>query len=167
MEALRQWGFALCCAAVVCSIAQMMAPKTSASTLFKLTLSVFFLCCICSPVLPEFNSEFYLSRDESQEKANQIAQQLTENVQADFERQASDQVEDLIAQELKKIGVIPNKITIIVNRLEDESISISRVEIQLDSQYSDRSAEIQKILDQKLGLQELQLAFSQAESTGG
>ena len=50
MEAVRQWAFGLCAAAVACALAQLVLPGAGMQRVFRITCSVFFLCCLLSPV---------------------------------------------------------------------------------------------------------------------
>lgn len=165
MDAVRQWGFALCTAAVACSLAQMLAPKTGASKLFKLTVSTFFLCCIFSPLLIGFGTgEISLTIEEGQSRSDEIARKLEESLSEDYYAPAAEEAGEEVARVLKALGVTPQKIVITINNLDEERIGIYQATLLLEEGDRSREGEITQALRQELGYQAV---VEYAPATGG
>jgi hypothetical protein len=51
MDAVRQWGMTCCFAALAAGIANMLIPHGSLEKVMRFTVSLFFLCCVLSPLI--------------------------------------------------------------------------------------------------------------------
>ena len=51
MEGIKQWAFSVCAAMVACGLCQMLLPKAGMEKIFRMTVSIFFLCCLLSPIV--------------------------------------------------------------------------------------------------------------------
>ncbi|MBO1678278.1 hypothetical protein [Bittarella massiliensis (ex Durand et al. 2017)] len=50
MQAIQQWGFALCLSCICGGVFKMVAPSRSMESVFKVAVNVFFLACIVAPL---------------------------------------------------------------------------------------------------------------------
>lgn len=50
MDAVRQWAFSLCAAAMACAVIELLLPSISLAKMTRLALSVFFLCVLIQPL---------------------------------------------------------------------------------------------------------------------
>ena len=77
MEALRQWGFSLCVAALACSLIRMLLPRTSLTRTLQVALSVFFLTVLIQPLWKaELAEEISIRSTSGMEEAERIAETL-------------------------------------------------------------------------------------------
>lgn len=159
MEGVRQWAFALCTAMVVCAVAQMLLPKGNMQKIMQVTMSVFFLCCLLSPiVLQDAELRIELQEDVQQE-IDQRAAQLTSEVERQTDQAAQTRLAKLAWQELVEAGINPQAVTIHMNEIGQ---STPRVRIRLTKADRDKDEQVRKIIKQALGL-ETELLYTEEE----
>ncbi len=133
MEGLHEWVFSICAAMVVCGIALQIMPKSNLAGIFKLVVSVFFLCVLLSPIIIRFPNASL----EIEEKSNQIAQEKAESLQRVIDNQtqsaASKSVEKIIAKKLQQMGIKYHGLTINITT-NGQSETDAAVEIILDEE---------------------------------
>lgn len=153
MDLMRQWGMALCCAALAGGIAQMLAPGAAMNRIFRIALGAFFLCCLIDPFigirgdrLQELN--FQLSH-EQQDTADQLSSKAEELFLSDVQ----ERLVRLTQKKLENMGINEGQVTVYINetslQLQPEDIVIEMV---LPNTYRDRHDEICRQLEYELGL---------------
>ncbi|MCI8649282.1 MAG: hypothetical protein HFG20_04115 [Anaerotruncus sp.] len=152
MDGIRQWAFGLCAAATACGVAQMVLPKSNLQKMFRMTASIFFLCCLLSPVALAPISLDSAPREDLQRQTEQRAQQLRSAVEEQSGRIATEHIRLTAAEILETLGVEYEKIYITIHEDDTDSISISECEVELDSRYLPRHQEIRAALQQSLGV---------------
>ena len=151
MGSLRQWAFGLCGAAIACGLAQMILPESNLQKLFHITCSVFFLCCLLSPVILSPISWEPSVQEELQQQIEERAKRLSETL----ENQGIETLRQTARGVLDELGIDGGKIYINTHENETGGISISECEVQLDERYAPRHQEIREALRQRLGVQVL------------
>ena len=74
MDAVRQWAFSLCAAAMVCAVIELLLPSISLAKMTRLALSVFFLCVLIQPFgLEAHRGEISLKTGQGMEQAEEYA----------------------------------------------------------------------------------------------
>lgn len=152
MDGIRQWAFGICAAAIACGLAQMILPKSSMQRIFNITSSVFFLGCLLSPVLLTPITLDIQAQDDLQREIEEKSGQLSSAVEEQKQELASESVRQAAADALSDIGVLYQKIYVNIHADEENGISISECEVELDSSYFPRHEEIRKALNDALGV---------------
>ena len=140
MDGIRSWAFSTCAAAIACGLFQLLLPRTGMRKVLNATVSVFFLCCLFSPVFLSFQQEIELR-----------SKQLETVVQDAGEALAEEKIRQEIQQVFHELGIEGGKIYIKIHEAGDGRISISECKVQLPQTYAPRHDEIQKALLQRLG----------------
>lgn len=159
MEAIKDWALAVCVAAVAGSLAHLAVPAGSTQKVYKITISMFFLCCMLSPILtglPDgaFSPEF--SQPETEYRTEALSSAMEQQIQTSFE----SSVRQLVQQELGAIGVQAEEIFINVNTDAQGGILITEMAVHLNAQHQSRAAEIETVIAEKIGLKPV-LSFRQ------
>lgn len=153
MEAVRQWAFGLCAAAVACALAQLVLPGAGMQRVFRITYSVFFLCCLLSPVaLAPGDLRLAAGRQAVLGQVEARSQQLEASLQASALALARENLRLAAGEKLAQLGVEGGKISVDVHAQGEGGISISGCELRLPEGYADRAQEIEVALEAYLGV---------------
>jgi len=164
MDAVMKWGMTLCCTALAVGIAQMISPGRSMEGIFRITLGVFFLCCIISPFadlpgtleLKENNMQIETKGEKTADELSQAADQL-------FYASASDKLAVLAQKKLEQMGINNAKLSVYITETNQQlSAEDIVVEAHLPSDYKDRHEEICTRLGYELGTS-LQISYTDGE----
>lgn len=153
MDALRNWALAVCVAAVAGSLAYLASPSGALQRVYKITISVFFLCAMLSPVLTgvlESGWEPEISGSQPvQEQPGELQSTVEEQVKGSF----SLAVKELAAGELALLGVTAQEILVNVNTDGDGSIFITEIILSLRAEDENKQAEIADRILEKIGIE--------------
>ena len=149
MDSIKAWAAALCVAAIVCAMLQMLAPKEGTGKIFKLILSAFFLCCLIMPLL---NAGSLTRLDISALPGEVQAELLEERVNQQLMRQVQETVEQLSRTVLESSGVEAEKIEVKTDTSEEGSIYIQQVTVTLDKQSKPKALAAREVLEKQLGV---------------
>ncbi|WP_308588452.1 stage III sporulation protein AF [uncultured Merdimmobilis sp.] len=148
MDGIREWGYSLCAAAIACGMIQVLIPNAGAGRVMRMTVSVFFLCCLFSPLVLRVPELAEIPQSTAQAKADEIARRLAEGqeeraigrAQEDLRREARDSLEE--------IGIFPSKIQITIHAVDKSRIEISELILVLQESDREREGEaVQRIKD--------------------
>lgn len=154
MEEIRGWAFGICAAAIACGMIQLILPKSGTQRIFQLTASVFFLCCLLSPLalsLPSMG-DFTAGQEEMQAEVERRSKLLEGAVEERGKTLAVESIRGAAADTLEEMGIPYRKIYVNVHDDANNSISISECEVELDRRYMERHDEIRAALMKKLGV---------------
>ena len=85
MDAVRQWAFSLCAAAMACAVIELLLPSISLAKMTRLALSVFFLCVLIQPLgLEAHRSEISLKTGQGMEQAEEYAAEISGRIGEDL-----------------------------------------------------------------------------------
>lgn len=159
METVKQWALSVCAAAVACGIAQMVLPRGSMEKIFKITVSVFFLCCLLSPLVvrsPELRMEW---QEYAREDIERRAERLSGVAASQAERAVVVEVTKIVEEKLTEMGINNSGITININRngqsMEGDGNAqeaMPQLDILLDVPPPQNHAAIQAALEEAVGL---------------
>lgn len=152
MEQVRNWAFSVCAAAIACGIAQMILPKSSMQKIFNVTSSVFFLCCLLSPVIFTPAALDIPSQEQIQQEITERAERLKNTADGQTNSMASETVRLMAQQTLEEMGITARKIYVNVHDDGENGISISECEVELDESLFKRHDEIRAALMDRLGV---------------
>ena len=149
MDSIKAWAAALCIAAIVCAVLQMLAPKEGTGKVFKLILSAFFLCCLIMPLLRVGS----LTRLDISVLPGEVQAELLEDrVNQQLMRQVQATVEQLAETALDSSGVKAEKIEVKTDTSPEGSIYIQQVTITLDKQSKPKALAAREVLEKQLGV---------------
>ncbi len=150
METVREWGIALCAAAVLCAAGGMIAPDGKQAKYLKTIMSAVVLCVILSPVSMLSDCS---RRLESAYAAPVLADsELSGLIEEQTATAMSDAVSRLVRSELEGMNICPENISVSVDISPTGSISIGQVEVVLGRAEAGRAAEVSRRLYDRLGL---------------
>ncbi len=151
MEAIKGWALAVCVAAVAGSIAHLASPSGSTQKIYKITISLFFLCCILSPIITGALSGDFQIDSSMQSQTEYRTDSLQNTMEKQVEENFIASVKNITAEELNTIDVQPQEILINVNTNEESGIFITEIILSLDAKDQNKQAEIESRITQKLG----------------
>ena len=137
MEAVHQWASGICLAAAAAGLCYFVAPKSGLGRVFRMLLSLFFLCSVLSP-LGKLNlnlSNRLLQK--AQERAEQISQQTQMHSRQAVCEMVRAQVETEICNFLSEEGITPVQISIDIVQQEGSD----KVYLTLLLDWQDREKE--------------------------
>ena len=116
MDALRQWGFSLCAAAMACSLIRTLFPHSSLTKTLRIALSVFFLTVLIQPFgAVELTGEIAAQASSGMEEAERIAETLdmalTEGI--------ADEIENEVHRILGELGIAQDRAAVSLLRTEE------------------------------------------------
>lgn len=128
MDAIKNWAFSVCCAAITGSIMNFILPEGNTSKTFKTVLCIFFLCVVVSPLI-NLNYTFHDFKYEDRTNNDSL---INDNMFLDA---SSEYLEKEILSETEKIilseGIKAKDIFVKINISENGSIDINKFEIVL------------------------------------
>ena len=155
LEAVRGWAFSLCAAAIVGAIAEMFAPEGGARRIFRLCVSVFFLCCLFSPAL-ELISDGISQEDWEIDSPDDAYMEQAQGLNGAYERRVAEDfrrnVERLAQEALESAGINNAEIAVSVNIDMDNCISISEVEVTLSEDMRPQELRAIMAVEQSIGI---------------
>lgn len=119
----------------------------------RFTLGAFVICAMLCP-FSSFIKGINFDIDTRAKDTNGIYE-FSDETERQSKEIAAKSIEGLIVNELKEINVYPQKVDIFMDTNADNSISISKVKINLTKQNADRKEEVKKLIDEKFGLKAL------------
>jgi len=153
MGAIRQWAFSLCVVMVACGMMSMLLPKTNLDKMFRMAVSVFFMCCLLSPFVlqsPQLRIEV---QQMSQQEIQHRAQRLTAVADVQSEQAFKNELEKIVGQNLAGKGINYTDITIHITTKGQNGEAVPVVDIELDREHEPEHQSIRRQLMSELGLE--------------
>ena len=143
MEAIRQWAFSLCAAALVCAVIELLLPSVPLAKMVRLSLSVFFLCVLIQPIgLGRLREDMALQTSHGMAQAEKVAEDLSKKIQGELSGRS-------IEEKLESIGLSPEEYHLKINPEEGRI----HVTVLLDADSTAIDSEIIRCLEQDLLIQ--------------
>jgi hypothetical protein len=151
MQVINSWAFSLCAALAVSGLALQIMPKSNLAGVFKLVVSMFFLCCLLMPVAIRLPVERYSLEAYSERAASEKAGELEALAEKQAMAQAGENLEKIIAAKLQGMGIKHHAITINidVNGQSDKPVS---ADIALDERHRPEQERISSALREELDI---------------
>ncbi len=148
MQPIQTWAIGVCTAAVLCAVLYRLFPDTTVGKQGRLILPAVFLCVILSPLL---------SRSSISLSTTEIADVPDGSVlEAQVRRQTVQQVNatllQMVNQALTSYGYQAEKVVADMDIGEDGSISMGQIVIYVDERAAQRSALVEQVASQRLGM---------------
>lgn len=149
MDGFRQWAMAVCTAAVVGALLQMLFPDSGLGRQGRLVLPCLFLCVLLSPVtrglndvkLPDFTAEKPL---DSGGLAVRMQQQMVVQV--------NQKLEEMLRQSFDKFGWEVKKVVTDMDIREDGSIDMGQITVYVDEATARRAVQVGQVAEKRLGM---------------
>lgn len=161
MDSVKQWAFSLCAAMIACGIAQMLVPKASLEKIFSLVISVFFLCCLLSPLLLRAPGISIEIKEYTAEQMEEKARALSDVVGRQQSGAEAEAVEKIIAEKLARMGIKYYSIAIDITT-DGQSENACIATVVLDKVHSQDHDRIAEQLERELGI-DFRLGYQSAE----
>lgn len=156
MQALREWAFAVCAAMVACGIALQIMPKSNLEGVFKLVVSMFFLCILLSPIMIRLPQERIVLEEYSTALIEEKSEQLRQVVEQQTQAGVNLRVQKIIEGKLRQMGIKYHDVTININT-NGQSDAADSAEIVLDEsmrpQHEDIGARLTDALQMDVRIQ--------------
>lgn len=149
METIKAIGFSICITIVVTSIFSMLLPNTKLDKVIKFAISLFFLTGIISPF---FSSDLKFHVDIEDVISNQNTTKLDQTFETQFISAAQTNLESSIQRMLKKDGINVIKVEVLINKMNEDNISISKLMVYIDKDTNNSSKKIEEIVKKEVGI---------------
>ena len=149
MEGVRQWALAVCTAAVVCSLLQILFPDNGLGRQGKLVLPCVFLCVLLTPFfsgdfdvkLPSFTSEEAVDSGD-----------LTARMHQQIVAQVNGQLKQMLTQSFDKYGWEVKKVVADMDIDEEGSIHMRQITVYVDEMVARRATQVGQVAEKRLGM---------------
>ena len=151
MDSLKAWAVTICFAALAAGLANIIAPKGNMEKVYKFAVSLFFLCCVLTPLFHLKGISLQMNI-QTQTQSQLQSGTLQKTVDAQKLAQAESGVSELITQACKDNGVTPLNVSVKAAMGSDGAISISGAEITLKKADFSQKDVIAASVKEKLSL---------------
>lgn len=148
MNAVQQWTAGVCLAVLAVSLLQHLMPEGAMRRMAELAAGIFLLCAVLVPAVRAAPDLSFLLHFTPQT----VESELTETVERQQEDAVRESLTALIAAELGREGIPTERIEVIVNTGEDNSISITNITVTLPAAYAGECEHASSVLSEVLGL---------------
>lgn len=144
---------------VACGIALQIMPKSNLTSLFKLVVSVFFLCCLLTPIVIRYPQQKIQLEEYSASIAEEKSSALQSVVESQTQAQAARNAKKIIGDKLLQMGInyYDIAINITTNGQSDEPDSVDIIlDKSLEPEHDKTLAKLKAALgmDVRLGYAE-------------
>lgn len=162
MEGIKTIGISICVVLVITSIFSMLMPSEKLGKVLKLTLSLFFIASIITPIASgEVKFNLTLPKES---KAVQYQMDLYAN--ESFVSLAQTNLENSLMRILEQKGLAVQKVKVSINKIGKDNISISEVLITASSELDEK--QIKSVVKQEIGVEpELKTTLKKGEYLNG
>ena len=119
----------------------MLVPRGNMEKVIKITVRIFLLAAIVSPLV--VNADFEIINDFDFElQTETYTQKFREETKQIIERELSNQVENIISESLAEIGVYPDEVKAFVVTLSENEATVDKISLTLRSNYKIKDSDI-------------------------
>ena len=119
----------------------MLVPRGNMEKVIKITVRIFLLTAIVSPLV--VNADFEIINDFDFELQTEMyTQKFREETKQIIERELSNQVENIISESLAEIGVYPDEVKAFVVSLSENEATVDKISVTLRSNYKIKDSDI-------------------------
>lgn len=149
MEAIKTIGMSICITIIVTSIFSMLLPNTKLDKVIKFAISLFFLTGIVSPF---FSSDLNFNFKVEDIIPEQSTTQLNQTMHNQFLSVAQTNLENAVQRMLKNDGINAIKVEVLINKLDKDNISISKLMVYIENETKTSSKRIEDLVKKEVGL---------------
>ena len=151
MEAVKQWGISLCAAVLAGGIIHMMAPSSEMGKIMKITVSIFLLVSIFSPLM-SLNGDFDFSFSEADSSTEEVYDSIQEQIDRQLINSTEKTLESMIRENLESYEIYNAEIDVTAAKDEEGQIFSEKIIIRVDDEYINNKYLIAERIKQQLGL---------------
>lgn len=150
LDGIRTIGMSICITLVVTSLFSMLIPNTKLEKVLKFAISLFFLTGLISPF---FSSDlnFHIDMEDLAPQTNSQSQ-LKTSAESQFASLAAKNLESSIDRMLKTEGIKTEKIKVLINKNDDDNISINKLMVYIDNENINKATRIESIIKKEVGI---------------
>ncbi|HEX3027597.1 MAG TPA: stage III sporulation protein AF [Clostridia bacterium] len=149
MEAVRSWAVAVCLAALAAGMAGVVAPGGNLEKSYKFAVSLFFLCCLLTPL-------FGLKKIDLNLNLTQTAVSQTYDISDTVKDQEKQVAEDEISQTVRNYcvqqGVTPKSVKTTLIKQKDGKFSVGNVTVIVKQADAKQKNKLISFVKKELGL---------------
>ena len=150
MDGIREWTTVLCITAVIAVMFELLSPSGKMEKMMRFALGAFLICALLVPLT---GTATQISIDFSTGEVTQPELSEFQNrVDAQTEQAITTNLQTLALQALAEEGITPQKMDVRMDRLEDDSISITEIVLYLESKDQYCAGSAKQILESELGI---------------
>lgn len=157
MSLVKGWSSIICITALLGSLVEIIIPPGHMERIARFIFGAFMICTIIISFSKTLKSApLKLDFDT---KTSKISKDMSEEIQGQFKKLSSKEIEGIIADILIKNDIKYKKIDVIMDMNEDLSISIIRISLILSKDNLTKADIAKSIIKENLGL-ETDISFS-------
>lgn len=150
MNGIREWATVLCITAVIAVMFELLSPSGKMEKMMRFVLGAFLLCALLVP----------LTGTATQISVDFTTGEVTQPEISAFQNKVDEQTEQAITGNLQSIAlqalaeeqITPQKMDVRMDRMEDDSISITEIVLYLASEHQYSASTAKQILENTLGI---------------
>lgn len=150
MDELKSWATTVCLAALAAGIAGIIAPSGKFEKVYKFAVSLFFLCCMLTPLFSMKNINLG-GFDLSQAQQSSSTSSMQSTVNSEAQQMAEQNIKNLISGCCKNCGVTPLGITVNTN-YKSGKISVQSAVITLKKADISKQSALKDEINNKVGI---------------
>ena len=162
MGDIRGWITGICLSLLAAGLVKMLSPGGGAGKMMNMLLSLFVLCAVCVPVAGGLKLDLELPETSAQTPEAQL-DELDDALERQTEELAADKLREQLEIVLAKYEIKNGKISIGMDRLDDNSIFIREIVIYIPDEQAAKAGDIGRTIKTELGLDTLILSEKQLE----
>jgi hypothetical protein len=153
MDVIRVWASSVCMAALFGVVAGIIAPSGNLEKIFKLTISIFFLTALITPLMNikggiNFN---FASQQTVIQTSSQTAQDIEKTINVQIVSESEKRIEDLIRDCAIRNNFNPSKIIVEITKI-DTKIEIKSATVWLTSKEYNRANALKDAVKKELDI---------------
>ena len=149
MAELTEWAGAVCAAAVICAVSEILLPDGSVAKTVKFVLGLFLIVSVMLPLVNMLRScTFDFKNIKIPESKTDIVQK-TDNLSMTYGKSI---IQKLVTDCLDENSIRYEKTDVIMDSSDGKSIDIIRVCIYIRADERNSLAEIQRLVKEKTGI---------------
>lgn len=149
MDTIRQWAAVICIVLILTAVLAMLIPHSKSEKVMQFSLGLFFILCLLLPFskrLPDFDLAAYAADAvDTTRIEEQMREQIIDLSEANLRR--------VVEQVLEEEGYTAKKIETNINISEDDSISITKIILELDDDDQKNVQSVRGLVEEKLGIE--------------
>ncbi|MDD2955221.1 MAG: stage III sporulation protein AF [Oscillospiraceae bacterium] len=151
MADIKSWAAAVCAAELAGSLAHLLSPPGNMQKVYRVVVSVFFLCAMALPLLSVARGapEWLLEPEPDPAWEEQALLQVVERQTAEL---VARRAEELVREDLAAMGVAGAEISAVIHENDGGGIYIEQLVILLPTEEIGKSGEISGRVEQLLGM---------------
>lgn len=151
MNTVKEWTTFICLSAIAGGMIEIIAPSDKMEKIIKFVLGAFMMCIIAIPFSKLCGDISYDFSNYRWEKTK--AYEYESKLDGQLETLVSQKISSLVDSTLKNADINYKKVDVIMDKSEDNSISIIKINLFFDKSDIIHSDKAKNLIEEKLGLE--------------